>query len=149
MGPPVTTLMRFPRPSSRAGQHVDDQPPTPFSNANTNAPPQHAHTQEPHAVRAHPLDALMRATSRMAVPAILKKWLHSVVFADNAYSMLTGGNCVFVLARADQIIVKLHELPCCYLVATESLCQIYWALPGFSGAATGFSHRGDLSTQLP
>ncbi|KAJ7491617.1 hypothetical protein B0H11DRAFT_2228785 [Mycena galericulata] len=96
---PISTfLLIFSDRGSRAGQHVDDQPPTPFSNANTNAPPQHAHTQEPYAVRAHPLDAPMRATSRMAVPTILKKWLHSAVFADNAYSMLTGGNCVFVLA---------------------------------------------------
>ncbi|KAJ7442899.1 hypothetical protein B0H11DRAFT_1932095 [Mycena galericulata] len=90
MRPPVTTLMRSPRRSSRAGQHVDDQPPTSFSKANTDAPPQHAHTQEPHAVRSHPLDAPMRATSRVAVPAVLKKW-HSTVFADNAYSVLTGG----------------------------------------------------------
>ncbi|KAJ7448895.1 hypothetical protein B0H11DRAFT_2202303 [Mycena galericulata] len=52
-----------------------------------------------------------------------------------------GGSC------GDQL--KLYVLPHCYLAATESLCQIYWELPGFSGAATGFSHRGDLSTQLP
>ncbi|KAJ7437649.1 hypothetical protein B0H11DRAFT_1935713 [Mycena galericulata] len=78
MRPPVTTLMRSPRPSSRAGQHVDDQPPTSFSKANTAAPPQHAHTQEPHAIRSHLLDAPMRATLRVAVPVVLKKW-HSAV----------------------------------------------------------------------